>query len=149
MPLVRGKWLRRAAKVGGGLVIGLAGMVLYLRLFGGTVNQRVSSPDGRVVAQVRTFDFSALDPYYTYVEVSARYNPLRHIVLGGPNYGAEIKLSWMDANNLIVTCVNCDQLSGYESGDRRWDGVTIHYQYLSSRKYIEEYLRDLREHHQQ
>ena len=107
------------------LAIGLLG--LYLRVFAGQVKQRIASPDGTFVAQVReVHNGSAVDADYISVQLQTRWNPFRHQVYGGLDYGIGITSSWIDSKNLLVTCTECEKL-GQSSKEDKWHDVTIRY----------------------
>ncbi len=146
MPQVTPRKLFRTAMLGVALVVSLGLVVtcLYLRIFAGTVNQRLPSPNGQLVAEVRTLtSLSALDRDFVTVQLSRRFNPFRHIVFGGSDYGVKITVSWTDSEDLLVQCVDCDNLRD-ETVENNWNGVTIHYELLSSRKTIDDYLNYLK-----
>jgi hypothetical protein len=127
------------------VVLVLGSLFVYARVFAGSVSERVLSPDRRLVVEVRTLkSLSALDANYVAVRLSRRFSPFRHVVFGGLDYGAKITVSWTESNDLIVKCVDCENLRDH-TAQSRWNGVTIHYQFVSSRKVIDDTLRSLQE----
>jgi hypothetical protein len=98
-----------------------------MRIYAGEIRQRVSSPDGKFVAQVRELNSgSAVDADYVSVQLQTKWNPIRHHVYGGLDYGIGIGISWMDSTNLLVTCTKCEKL-GMGFKEDKWREVTIHY----------------------
>jgi len=53
-------------------------------------------------------------------------NPFKHVVFGGLDYGATIRISWVDSMNLIVTCERCENLD-QKVKEQQWKTVSIHY----------------------
>lgn len=101
---------------------------LYLRIFAGKLDQRVFSPDGRTVAECRTFDFAAAtDADQTAVQISSRFNPFRHTVFSGLNYGATVSASWLNPRTLLIRCTNCKDLD-IRGQEHRWKDITIRYE---------------------
>src|SRR5262249_34434380 len=99
----------------------------YLRLFSGHVLQRLPSPDRRTVAVVNEEGSgSAVDANSLGVALRTRWNPVRHLVFSGLDYGTSLAVSWMDANNLVIKCMNCKSLAVYRC-EKQWHQVSIHY----------------------
>jgi hypothetical protein len=110
-----------------GLFLTLSLLWVYLRISPGDVKQRIVSPDGRFVAQVRELhNGSAVDADYLSVQLREKWNPFGHDIYGGLDYGIEIAISWVDSKNLLVTCTNCVKL-GQGFKEDQWHEVTVHY----------------------
>lgn len=110
------------------IVVGISVLAfLYLRTIAGRVDQRVLSQDGRMVAECRTFDFAAAtDTEQTTVQIRNRFNPFRHTVFAGLNYGAKVSISWQDPRTLLIRCINCKNLD-IRRKQPEWHGVSIIY----------------------
>ena len=119
----KGRLLKIAMVVGAILVVAL----VYMRLQAGNVQQRLPSPDGRVIAECRILDFAAAtDSAATTVQLRTRFNPLRHTVFLGLLDGGNVTISWPDSNTLVVKCARCDK--AYIQGtERQWNSVSIRY----------------------
>jgi hypothetical protein len=111
--------------------------VLWARLFAGTTRQYALSPDGKSIAEYREYrQGSATTTDLGTVELKSRLNPIRHTVLSGPDYGANLSLTWVDSRNLIVECEgcsagnvvchNCTALDIVKK-ESRWHDISIHY----------------------
>ena len=125
---MRSRRLRRGAAILIASLIALSGLVLYIRLFAGDVRQRLVSPDGMVIAEVRTLDFAAAtDGPNTAIELRTKNNPFRHSVFSGLDYGAKITVSWIDAKSLLVRCEDCAKLSYGNTRQDKWHEIEIHY----------------------
>ena len=136
---------RRVATALGALALVLGILFVYARVFAGSVSERVLSPDRRLVVEVRALgSLSALDANYVAVRLSRRFSPFRDVVFGGLDYGAKITVSWTESKDLLVKCVDCDNLRD-RTAQSRWNGVTIHYEFVSSRKAIDDNLRSPQE----
>jgi hypothetical protein len=108
------------------LIFSFGVLLLYLRLFSGTVQQHIISPDQRAIAESRTYDFTAAtDAAQSSVELRRRWTPFRHTVFFGLNYGAEVTISWV-AKNLRIKCRRCANLQQY-TRESQWQDVVIHY----------------------
>jgi hypothetical protein len=95
----------------------------------GKVLERIASPDGRNIAEIRVSDFAAAtDVDHSSVVLRSRLNPFGgSAVFGYVNNGATVNISWVDAKNLRVDCGDtCDRLEveGLQYG---WNGISIHY----------------------
>jgi hypothetical protein len=109
------------------LIAAVCLFVLYERVFSGTVRQRVNSPDGRIVAEVRVYaGLSAMDAPEDAVQVKTRLSPFRHTVFFALNYGGSVTLSWKDADTLVVKCGKCSNMRVYTK-ERSWHDVSIEY----------------------
>jgi len=131
--------LRRGLTVVLGVVALLAASVLYARLFAGVTRQYQPSPDGRNIAEYREYkEGSATTTDVSTVELRSRFNPLRHTVLSGLDYGAKLSLTWIDSHTLLVTrngcshgdlqvpCNNCTSLDIIKK-EPRWRDISIRY----------------------
>jgi len=113
-------------------------VLLYGHLFGGQTAQWEESPDHKKVAECRRYGTSsATTSELRTIELRTRFNPFRHTVLSGLDYGAKLSVSWIDSKNLMVQCGNCgnfeikcdacsDGLYIFQKKDR-WHDVRIHY----------------------
>lgn len=112
----------------GCLAIGLGAIVFYLRAFGGHVLLRASNPMGNITAEVVSSGVAAAtDVDYLGVTLKTRFDPIRHTVFGGSDYGAQIKISWIGTNVLLIRCQNCEKLQGGNTLEQKWHQVTICY----------------------
>ena len=118
------KWIFRT-------FLGLAAIAIVAfvwRAFVGKVEARLISPDNNVVAEVRQYTFrAATDAPETEVQVGSRFHPGSHTVFDGLSYGAEIKISWIDSNTLLIRCVSCNQFHTVSKEDR-WGPIFIQYE---------------------
>jgi hypothetical protein len=129
MPSITQKWGWGFLFVVGGLLLLVLVAGLYLNIFGGKVLQKVVSPDGRTVADIRGDDefAAATDVAHSAIELRSGLNPFRYSVFFYVNRGATVTISWIDANNLRVDCGDtCDHLEVVDL-KRSWNGITIHY----------------------
>jgi hypothetical protein len=121
------KFVRRLLLIGGGILLLCVSVYLYLILYDGQEQQRVTSPDGKIIAEVRDYNQSAAtDAVQVTVELRTASNPFRHTVLLCLNYGGTVTISWKDATNLQIECAHCENLRSYKL-ERSWNGVSIHY----------------------
>lgn len=122
------KWLTGCLVCVVCIVIGCGLLLAYLLFFGGHVLQSASNPAKSVTAEViEDSSFAAAtDAAYLGVAVKARWNPIRHYVFGGSDYGAQIQASWINDHVLLIHCIQCEQLRG-NILKRKWNGVTICY----------------------
>jgi hypothetical protein len=124
MKLGRG---RVTIRILAGVSLALALFWGHMRFYAGKAKQRIVSLDGKFIAQVREFQTgSAVDSDYIAVQIQTRWNPLRHDVYGGLDYGIGIKIYWADSSNLVVTCTNCEKLGEGLKENKRHD-VAIRY----------------------
>lgn len=83
---------------------------------------------GNVIAEVISDGpTAATDVDYEGVTLKTRFNPIRHYVFGGLNYGAQIKVSWKGENVLFIRCADCENLQVGNILERKWQEVTICY----------------------
>lgn len=110
-------------------VLALTIVVFIWHVFAGTVGERLTSPDKRVVAEVRNYTFRpATEAVETAVQVGYRFHlGNRHTIFDGLNYGAEIKISWIDPRTLLVRCVPCNSFRILVK-EQRWGPVSIQYE---------------------
>jgi hypothetical protein len=109
------------------LFVGLSAWIIYPRVSSADVTLRAISPDGGTTAEVDTSKGGgATEAAYTGVRLRSRFNPFRHYVFGGLDYGAKVTLSWTDSRNLIIKCQNCEKLD-IKDEEHDWRGVRIHY----------------------
>jgi len=112
-------------------VVAILICLLYflLRSCAGQTMQSARSPDGEITAKVEVFNFhSATDTNTVSVVLRKRFSPFSAGVFGGLNYGARIKVHWMNSRNLRITCERCDKLDYRGSTMRReWNGIMIDY----------------------
>lgn len=81
------------------------------RFWAGQTLQYSISPDGRSIAECREYkQSSATSTDLKTVELRTRFNPVRHTVLSGLDYGATLSITWIDSRNLLVTCRGCNPL---------------------------------------
>jgi hypothetical protein len=120
------KWLLISVAV---IVVGVGLLITYLGIFGGHVLLSASNPAGSITAEV--IDDSgfaaATDAGYLGVTLKTRFNPIRHYVFGGSNYGARVQVSWISDHVLLIGCDNCEKLEGGNILERKWHRVTICY----------------------
>jgi hypothetical protein len=109
------------------LAVGIVSLPLYMRLFAGTVKERLRNSDGSVIAERRDYNFaSATDAAQTTVQLRTGLNPFRYIVFAGSDYGADVLISWIDARTLLIRCVRCDNLQRHTM-EQQWPDVSIRY----------------------
>jgi hypothetical protein len=70
---------------------------------------------------------SATDVGYLGVTLKTRFNPIRHYIFGGSNYGAQIRVSWISDHVLLIHCERCEKLEGGNILERKWQRVTVCY----------------------
>lgn len=122
------KWMRWPLILAASFLIGLAAIVLYLRIFGGHVLQSALSPKGNITAEVVSSGMAAAtDADYLGVTLKTRLDPIRHYVFGGSNYGADIRIAWIGDHVLLIQCEHCEKLEGGNILERRWHQVVICY----------------------
>lgn len=119
------KWV---ARIFVGLVA-FAVVVLLWRIFAGKVEQRFTSPDDKVVAEVREYNFRpATEPTEIRVQVRDRFHVMSgHTVFDGLTSGAEVKISWIDSRTLLIRCVTCNQFQTV-SKEEHWGPISIQYE---------------------
>jgi len=124
---MKSKFLRGVTKVFGSIILILLAVVLYLRLFAGRVTQRLDSPDGNAVAEVRFYNYGfATDAPEIALQMRTKYNPFRHTVFFALTYGGDVTISWTDALSLSVSCSRCNDLGVY-AREVTWRDVSIRY----------------------
>ena len=114
----------------GCFVVGVGLLIAYLRIFSGHILRRVPSPNGSVTVTAEVIDFGpagATDVGYLGVSLKTRLDPIRHPVFGGSNYGADVRISWIGADVLLIRCEHCERLEGGNILERKWHQVTICY----------------------
>jgi hypothetical protein len=121
-----------------GILVVFVIVVLYLRLFTGTVYGKVMSPDRRYVAEWREYCgfAAATDSCLDSIELKSRYNPFRHSVFEALGMGRPL-IIWRDSRTLVLDCLNCGSFivkcSACESQpyivgkEGRWGDVRIFY----------------------
>lgn len=113
-------------------------VILWIRIFAGETLQYTPSPDGENIAEYRRYkQSSATTTDLITIELRSRFNPIRHTVLSGLDYGATFSLNWRDSRNLIVGCQGCNPANLTVRGaptafaavkkEERWNGVSILY----------------------
>jgi hypothetical protein len=136
---VSSRKVRLAATTSLLLIAFIATYVVYGRLLEGTTVQRFESPDRNAVAEYREYaQSSATSTNLSTIELRTSFNPFRHTVLSGLDYGGRLSISWIDFHNLLVRCTNCAdlELKCNHCGDRfyvirketKWRDITIHYE---------------------
>jgi hypothetical protein len=101
------KFLRLVAILLGVAAIFLA-YGLYGKLFDGDIRQYQVGPDGNNIAEWKVYHQSgATSTDLIAVKLRKRFNPFRHAVLFGLDYGADLSVTWIDARNLLVPCPKC------------------------------------------
>jgi hypothetical protein len=123
------KWLRWPLVLVVCLVVGLAALVVYLRVFSGLVMQSASNSKGNLKAEVINDSgaAAATDVGYLGVTLKTWFYPIRHYVFGGLNYGADIHIEWINDHTLLIHCDHCEKLDGGNILERRWHQVVICY----------------------
>jgi hypothetical protein len=102
-------------------------LLICARLLSGTLQQYSPSPDGARIAQVRVFkNAGATDANIRAVQMKKEFHLFRHTVFEGGDYGATISVRWLDANRLLITCVNCKAFNVFRQ-ETSWDDVAITY----------------------
>jgi hypothetical protein len=107
------------------------GLVLGLCLVSGgcdKAEQSLASPDSKCVAEVVTSSAPATDASTTYVRLWHKGTLAKHIVFGGSNYGARIRVAWIDSGNLTIRCDHCSQLERRVKDEQNWQDIAIHYE---------------------
>jgi len=126
---MRSVWARGCAVSIAVLAVTIGLAVLYLRTSAGRTVRRVQNQDGDVTAEVNMdCSSAATDGCYTGVLLRTRYNPIRHYVFAGLDYGAKITIAWVGPRELLITCQDCSKLSGGNIKERIWRSVTIRYE---------------------
>jgi hypothetical protein len=122
------KWLRRFLFFSSGFVLLIASLLFYLRAYGGRTLQREVSPNGKVIAEVIVSDSAgATDVNTLDVSLKNELNPIRHYVFGGLDYGAQVTVSWIDNDRLLIKCQHCENLHGGDIFERKWHDVMVCY----------------------
>ena len=129
--LVSDKWINRISWLQiclpAALILGAASLVIWGRVTSKGVRERSISPDHGTIAEVaRTEGGGATEAYFIGVQLRSRLNPFKHVVFGGLDYGATVRISWVDSMNLIVTCERCENLD-QKVKEQQWKTVSIHY----------------------
>jgi len=133
MPKVKRRYAG-ALKLAGTVVTIFGAAILYLRLFAGTVQQRLPSPDGSMVAECRVLGFTAAtDSPATTVQLRTKFNPFRHTVFSGLLYGGDVNISWADSGTLVVKCHRCSN-ADIRGMEQKWNTVSIRYLMTESNK---------------
>ena len=115
LPILR----RTSVKILAGIIVTVCFFWLYLQLVSGHALQHLTSPDGKYIGQVRTSETgSAVDVDYISVDLQPRWNPFRHEVFGGLDGGTHLTISWMDSQNLLITCTECNNLGQTYIGEK-------------------------------
>jgi len=110
---------RTTVKILVGIIVAVCIFALYLQLVSGHALQHIDSPDGRYIGQVRTSETgSAVDVDYISVDLQLRWNPFRHEVFGGLDGGSHVSISWLDSQNLLITCAKCNNLGQTYIGEK-------------------------------
>lgn len=100
---------------------------LYLRAFGGKVQSKVVSPDGKYVAQSKILDGGgATEAFQVIVQVGSKWNPFKHTVFSASTYGATFKTSWTSSDKLLVQCIDCTQAKILRQ-EPNWNSISIRY----------------------
>ena len=123
MPSLPVKWTIRA-------LMGIAGfgiLAFVWWMFAGSLKQRMVSPDNRVVAEVRQYNFRpATEAAETAVQIGPRFHLHSTTVFDGLNYGAEVTVKWPTSNKLVVKCAPCNNFHVL-SKQKDWGSVSIEY----------------------
>ena len=112
------------------ILVPLSGFWLYLRLFSGQLLEYEVSPDGKYVAEYRSYHQGggATTTNLKGVEIRTKLNPFRHTIIDVLDYGADLSIRWIDSRNLLVTCPNSGgKLDFYGGDEAKWHDVSIHY----------------------
>jgi hypothetical protein len=110
------------------LVLGIGALVIYPRVSSSNVKLRLISPDGHTTAEVDVSEWGgATEAAHTGVRLRSRFNPFKHYVFVGLDYGAKVTVSWIDSRNLLIKCQNCDKLTT-KTEEHKWHDITIHYE---------------------
>lgn len=123
------RWLKRLSICMVCLLVAVGLLIGYLRIFSGAVLQSASNRKGTVTAEVidGSGSSAATDVGYLGVAMKTRFNPIRHYVFGGSNYGVQIQVSWINDHVLKIRCDSCEKLQGGNILEHRWHQVTICY----------------------
>jgi hypothetical protein len=110
------------------LVAGSGAIVLYLRIFSGQILHRAPNPKHDITAEVVNDGMAAAtDTDYLGVTLKTRFDPIRHYVFGGLNYGANVRIAWIGDDTLLIRCAHCEKLDGGNILERRWHKVILCY----------------------
>ena len=125
---MKSKWLKGLLISLVCFVVGVGLLIVYPRIFGGRVRQTARNAKGTVTAEVVASGFAAAtDVGYLGVTLKTRFDPVRHTVFGGSDYGAQITISWIGPNVLLIRCQHCEKLQGGNILEQKWHQVTICY----------------------
>ncbi len=125
---MKSKWLKRLLIAVACFVVGVGLLIVYSWIFGGRVRQTARNAKGTVTAEVVASGFAAAtDVDYLGVTLKTRFDPIRHTVFGGSDYGAHIQISWIGTNVLLIRCQYCEKLQGGNILEQKWHQVTICY----------------------
>ena len=123
------RWLKRSLLCLACVFTAFGLLIAYLRMFGGHVLQSSLSPESSVTAEVidDSSSAAATDVGYLGVALKTRFNPIRHYVFGGSNYGAHVQVSWISDHVVLIQCERCEKLEGGSILERKWRQITICY----------------------
>lgn len=122
------RWIRGLLVVCLIFLVAVTSFLVYAWTSSGRVVQRTVNPTGNVIAEVIDGEFAAAtDVGSLNVILKTKFNPVRHYVFGGSNYGAQIRISWIGPNVLLIRCQHCEKLQGGNILEQKWHQVTICY----------------------
>jgi hypothetical protein len=87
-----------------------------------------SRPLGNITAEVVSSGMAAAtDVDYMGVTLKTRFDPIRHCIFAGSNYGADIRIAWISDRIVLIHCEHCEKLEGGNILERKWHQVIICY----------------------
>jgi hypothetical protein len=102
--------------------------LLWLRRYGGRLEQAETNPDKSFRAEVRiSTSLGATDADAFIVKLYSTFHPLGDGVFTALNYGGKVRVAWQDPTHLVVHLQHPDQLQIYGKSER-WNDVFISYQ---------------------
>ena len=118
-------------KIGKRLLIALVvlgGIALWLRRFGGHLEQKAVSPGASTVAEVRLNTIAvATDADIVSVKLYPSILHFGDSVFDASTYGGGVRVAWQDKSHLVVHVEHPDQLEIHRQMTD-WKGITITYQ---------------------
>lgn len=126
---MKSRWFRIPLVFLGCLVLGLGLLIGYGRAFSGQVRQYAANPSGTLNAEVIADNglAAATDAGTLGVTLKTWFNPFRHYVFVGSDYGAQITISWISDRVLLIRCEHCEKLKTGKVPERKWHQVTVCY----------------------
>jgi|HubBroStandDraft_2_1064218.scaffolds.fasta_scaffold110505_3 hypothetical protein len=106
----------------------LAGGLVWLRRFGGHLEQKAAAPSGSIIAEVRLNTLAAAtDANVVSVRLYPSVMRFGDNVFDASTYGGDVSVMWQDQSHLRIRVKHPDQLEIHRQL-KNWKGVTIIYE---------------------